>query len=301
MPGPDKKSDHIIVTGADANYYGLVRDLLNSLADCGIQSPLAVLDVGFEKAQRRSLEADGVNVVEPEWDIDFPDRAKFPGHFRALTARPFLPRYFPGYKTYMWIDSDTWVQDRKAVELYLATAREGKLAITPHIGRSYLSFKKWQRPRFNTLMFREYRKGWGWRAANALGKYPIANAGIFALAADAPHWDLWKAAQAHGLRAKPTILREQTALNYVIHHDRAPTGLLPDWCNWICIDAPPKLDEKTGMLVEPEPPYRPLGILHLVGPARSHEFTLETLTGKTVKAFLHYRHWRGKRKKPRRG
>ena len=60
-------------------------------------------------------------------------------------------------------------------------------------------------------------------------------------------------------------------------------------------------DEKTGMLVEPEPPYRPLGILHLVGPARSHEFTLETLTGKQVKAFLHYRHWRGKRKNQHRG
>jgi len=66
MAGPGRKHDHIIVTGADANYYGLVRDLLNSLADCGIQSPLAVLDVGFEKAQRASLEADGINVVEPK-------------------------------------------------------------------------------------------------------------------------------------------------------------------------------------------------------------------------------------------
>jgi hypothetical protein len=44
-----------------------------------------------------------------------------------------------------------------------------------------------------------------------------------------------------------------------------------------------------------------LGILHLVGPARSHEFSLETLAGKRVKAFLHYRYWRGKRKRPRRG
>ena len=27
-------------------------------------------------------------------------------------------------------------------------------------------------------MFREYRQGWGWRFANALGKYPIANSGL---------------------------------------------------------------------------------------------------------------------------
>ncbi|MGH6976468.1 MAG: hypothetical protein ACREED_05515 [Stellaceae bacterium] len=56
-------------------------------------------------------------------------------------------------------------------------------------------------------------------------------AGIFALRADAPHWELWEKAMRHGLQRQPTLLREQTALNYVIHRDRAPVGLLPDWCN----------------------------------------------------------------------
>ena len=292
--------DHIIITGADSHFFGLLRDLIHSLHDTtGKGFPLGVLDVGLKPEEIRELEGMGATVVAPGWDIDFPGRESFPGHFRALTARPFLRHYFPGFKTYMWIDGDTWVQDAAAIELYLSVARAGKLAITPHIGRSYKSFKKWQRPRFNTLMFREYRQGWGWRFANALGKYPIANAGIFALDQAAPHWDLWRDAMTHGLRHKPSMLREQSALNYVIHHDKAPTGLLPDWCNWICIDAPPKIDEATGNLVEPEPPYRPIGILHLVGPAKSHRFDLETLAGGKVETHLHYAQWRGKRKPAR--
>ena len=284
--------DLLIVTGADSNYYELLGDLLNSLRDTmGPDLPLGILDFGFDKDQRGALEAQGARVVAPGWDFDFPGIEKLPSYYKAYTARPWLPKHFPGYRLYLWLDSDIWVQDAAAIELYLSVARAGKLAITPHIGRSYKSFKKWQRPRFNVPMFREYRANWGWRVANRFGRYPIANCGAFALNGDAPHWALWQRA----MRPKPTPMWEQTALNYVIHHDRAPTGLLPDWCNWICIDAPPKVDEKTGMLVEPEPPYRPIGLVHLVGPAKSVAFEMETLQGGTVKDFLHYRHWRGRR------
>ncbi|MGH6976177.1 MAG: hypothetical protein ACREED_04040, partial [Stellaceae bacterium] len=62
----------------------------------------------------------------------------------------------------------------------------------------------------------------------------------------------------------------------------------------ICIDAPPKFDEASQMLVEPEPPYRPIGILHLVGPAKSHKFRLATRRGDTIEAHLHYSYWRGR-------
>ena len=58
--------DRIIVTGADANYYGLLRDLLNSLTDRGVATPVGVLDVGFEPQQRQALERDGYMVVTPD-------------------------------------------------------------------------------------------------------------------------------------------------------------------------------------------------------------------------------------------
>lgn len=286
-------SDAIIITGADSNFYALLTGLVNSIHDnAGAGLPIGVLDFGLEAGQRAALEKRGLRVVTPGKDFGGSEHDTWVGNTQALTVRPFLPRYFPGHEIYLWIDADVWVQDAAAINLYLATAREGKLAITPHIGRSYKSFQKWQRPRFNTLMFREYRKGWGWRIANALGKYPIANAGIFALKADAPHWELWRRAMA----GRPTRMWDQTALNYVIHHDKAPVGLLPDWCNWITIDAPPKVDEARGLLVEPEPPYRPIGLIHLVGPAKSLRFPLETLKGGRMECPLTYAHWRAQRR-----
>jgi len=283
----------VIVTGADRNFYGLLTDLLESIRDTVKKPvPIAVLDFGLDDGQRRALEAQGLTVKTAEAHFDGREHKTWAGNVRALTVRPFIPRYFPGYDVYLWIDGDAWVQDSSAIDLYVSVAREGKLAITPHIGRSYKSFNKWQRPRFNTLMFREYRKGWGWRVANQLGRFPIANAGVFALKAGAPHWELWRRA----MEGRPTPMWDQTALNYVIHGDCAPTGFLPDLCNWICIDAPPKVDEATGLLVEPEPPYQPIKILHLVGQAKTLKFKLETVQGGTVECSLRYSAWRGRRK-----
>lgn len=285
-------ADHIIATGADANYYALLCDLLDSLRDRGIRAPIGVLDFGLEEAQRRALDRDGIRIVAPGWDFDFPGIEKLPSFYKAYTTRPWIPKHFPGYDYYLWLDCDIWVQDAAVLDLYLAVARAGKLAITPHIGRSYESFKKWQRPRFNTAMFREYvRGGWGWRTANEFARFPICNCGAFALKNDAPHWALWRRA----MHPKRTKMWEQTPLNYVIYHDKAPTGLLPDLCNWICIDAPPMVDEKRGLLVEPEPPHQTIGLIHLVEQAKTMTFPLATLQGGTVMAPLRYSYWRERR------
>lgn len=278
----------VIVTGADRNFYGLLTELLDSIrATVRPVPPIAVFDFGLDEAQRRALETRGHVVKVAESHFDGREHKTWAGNVRALTVRPFIPQYFPGYDVYLWIDGDAWVQDASAIDAYVSVAREGKLAITPHIGRCYKSFNKWQRPRFNTLMFREYRKGWGWRVANQLGRFPIANAGVFALKGDVPHWELWRRA----MEGRPTPMWDQTALNYVIHHDRAPTGLLPDLYNWICIDAPPKVDESTGSLVEPEPPYRPIKIVHLVGQAKTLKFKIERLDGGYIEETLRYSAW----------
>lgn len=56
----------------------------------------------------------------------------------------------------------------------------------------------------------------------------------------------------------------------------------------------PKVDEATGLLVEPEPPYRPISIVHLVGQAKKLKFRLETLQGGIVEETLRYSAWRGR-------
>jgi hypothetical protein len=287
-----------VITGADHKYYSLLIELLDSLIDCaaGKKIPVCVLDFGLEPAQVGQLESRGVRIAIPDWDIAFPDRAKYGSWYKAITARPFLAKHFPGFDVYLWIDSDIWVQDLSAIELYLSVAWSGRLAVTSQIDRSYQSLYKWQRPRFNTLAFREYRRAYGWRVANRLGRNPLVNSGAFALRADAPHWALWQDALTRGLQRSSSALRDQTALNYVVFNDRPPTGLVPAWCNWICIDGTPMWDETSGLLVEPQPPHRPLGLLHLAGPAKNRTFALRTSSGVTVEETFHYSPWRRRRK-----
>ena len=66
----------------------------------------------------------------------FPGRAGLKDGYKALTARPFLPRYFPGFDLYFWIDADCWVQQGDAIALFLRAARTGALAAAPEIHRS---------------------------------------------------------------------------------------------------------------------------------------------------------------------
>ena len=283
---------YTIVTAADANYFGLLEGMLASIRTLpepqATQAPITVLDLGLTAEQLEIISPQVTKIVTPGWDYDFPGRAQKPGGYKAFTARPHLPKHVPGYDVYLWIDADAWVQDWSVVELYLDVAWKGKLAVALEVDRCYQTTFKWQRPRWNTLTFRQYRLGYGWRAANRLGRNPFVNSGAFALRADAPHWKLWQEALGHALTSVQDGLVEQTALNYVIYHHKSPTGLLPAWCNWMCITAPPMIDADTKLLVEPQPPHRPLGIVHLLGPIKDKVFTLETSDGRTVERTLRF-------------
>ena len=104
-------------------------------------------------------------------------------------ARPFLPRHFPGYEMYFWLDADAWLQDWRVVELYCAAA-----------GTRQAGDHARDRPRLQAplqaaeavrldLAWKNYREAFGWRVADRLGRNPMVNGGVFALHRDAPHWD----------------------------------------------------------------------------------------------------------------
>ena len=37
---------------------------------------------------------------------------------KSQVSRAFLPKYFPNYEKYLWIDADAWVNSWEAIELY---------------------------------------------------------------------------------------------------------------------------------------------------------------------------------------
>jgi hypothetical protein len=287
-----------IVSAANASYFDLLRGLVLSLKHQppSRNLPISVLDLGLTSDQRDRLARVDVTLVTPGWDIDFPKRDRVPDHYRAMTARPYLPRHFPGFDIYLWIDADAWVQDPGVLDYFIRAAWRGKLAIVPEIDRGYWTIHKRPKP------WGQNQKAFAWafglQAGYRLGRNAILNVGAFALRGDAPHWRLWAEAHFQALNRRRLLgpidfhninffLSEQTALNYVVYAQGAPATFLPAYCNWFCGKGTPMWDPDLGRLVEPHEPHRPLGIVHLAGKGmKDRRWRLETPCGGSVETGL---------------
>ena len=282
-------TDLVIVSAADSAYFPLLRDLVLSVREQCSAVAIGILDVGLDAGQRQWLGARVTHLVNPDWDIDFPGRARTSEARKAQFARPFLPRHFPGYETYLWVDADAWLQDRRVVAFYVGAARGGKLAIVPEIDRAYK--RHYKRPKLfgMTLTWKNYRQAFGWRVADRLGRNPMVNCGVFALRGDAPHWQVWGRIMERVARRTRFFFVEQTALNYAIFAEHLPVDFLPAYCNWMPGDAAPAFDAARGLFVEPYSPHEVIGIMHLAGPVqKTHVFRLNRLDGGTVDTSLRY-------------
>ena len=287
--------NYSVVSASSAEYFPLLKGLLASLGQLG-RVPIHVLDLGMTRDMLSELHDQGVATHIPDWDIR-PTRKKvisrhghkipLPDHYRAFTAQPFLPKYVPGYEVLLWIDADCWVQDASAVDLAIGTASDGTMAISLEASHCYPA-PYWRLKSH----FREYVRAFGWRRGLLLLKKITANVGVIALRTDAPHWRLWQHATAHAMRI-PHARSQQMAMNYVVYIDGAPTAFLPASCNWQTWEATPQFDETTGLLVEPQPPYRPIGIIHNAQDDKNLVFSVKTRQGGVLRRTMRYEQWRG--------
>jgi hypothetical protein len=264
MGHPDHVSERTIaITGGDAGYFDLMKDCIGSLRATpeGRALSLGVLDCGLTEEQRAWCRAQGATLVVPQWDFEFPGRDRLQDGYKALTARPFLPRYFPGFELYFWIDADCWVQQGDAIDLFLAAARTGALAVAPEIHRSMRHYHHAWRE-FSAVCGAAYEACFDKATAERLIRYPMINAGVFALEADAPHWSGWATIYGEALQ-RSTDLTDQLALNVLVYDKGFRHEPLPSRCNWPVHHATPAWDAERKLFVEPAMPYDPLGILHM--------------------------------------
>jgi hypothetical protein len=93
----------LLVTAANEAFMPLLRGLVGSLQQWEPRpfTDLACFDLRFTPESRRWIERFATHVVTPGWDLPVDEelRRQQP-ELRALTVRPFLPRYFPGYDVY---------------------------------------------------------------------------------------------------------------------------------------------------------------------------------------------------------
>ena len=70
--------------------------------------------------QKKHLSQKVDEIKSADWDIEVPEfKVKGKEWLKSQVSRAFLPKYFPGYKKYLWIDADAWVNSWSAIELFL--------------------------------------------------------------------------------------------------------------------------------------------------------------------------------------
>jgi lipopolysaccharide biosynthesis glycosyltransferase len=258
----------LFVTAANEPYAELLRELVQSLHawDRPLHTALACFDLGLDAASRQWIGQYAEHIVTPGWDLAVSEHIRATqSHLRALTARPFLRDYFPGYDMYLWIDSDCWVQEQEALKWYIAAASHGAMAITPEVHHAYI-----QRQAIHQWRADRLRACFGPDIAQQLNWNPYFNAGVFALRDNAPHWALWRQAFEHGLEAtQGRVCCDQTALNHMLWTHGGPVNPLSATCNWLCHLRAPGYDVDRQRFCEPTALWHPLGILHLVADTKS--------------------------------
>ena len=263
-----------IASCSDARYFPLLKELVLSIRalDTAGACDISIISAGIRDDQLREISDQVTNIKDAEWDLDIRRLKKEKEYKKAFTCRPFLPRYFPGYDVYIWIDAGAWISDWSAIDLYTEGATRGALAITSAVDRAYPAPKHHQKIAFTfghpffvprTFLYKHAKRAFGYRMGRELASYPLLCGGAFALHRDAPHWQAWANYMERGLASGKSYGIDQLSINCAIYRDNHKIEILPAWCNWLCHSSMPLIDAETGKLVEPYLPNHPIGVVHL--------------------------------------
>tara|TARA_B100000941_G_scaffold261657_1_gene213926 strand:+ start:16 stop:927 length:912 start_codon:yes stop_codon:yes gene_type:complete len=263
---------NVIVSLADANYFPLLDELINSIKSFreSDKTAICILDAGLSDEQKEKLTDKVDEIKLAEWDIDVPTyKVKGKEWLKSQVSRAFLPKYFPNYEKYLWIDCDAWVNDWNCIELYFKACDEGKLGITQTIGSGYKVTSKvnWLIGKLAIIKSQNFKHALkskiNYADARKLAFAPHINIGVFSLEKNSKGWKVWQNNLAKTLKAGSIFGSEGLAINMSVYIDELETEFLPLNCNWITSNLLPKYDEKKNTFVEPYLPNYKIGIMHL--------------------------------------
>ena len=262
----------VIVSLADSNYFELLNELIDSIIRFEKSKDVAIciLDAGLTENQKSILSKKVEEIKSAEWDIDVPTfKVLGKEWLKSQVSRAFLPKYFPNYEKYLWIDCDAWVNDWSSVELYFKACDNGKLGITQTIGPGYKIMSKvnWVFGKLAVVKSQNFKHAVkskiGLDKARKLAFAPHINIGVFSLEKNSPGWSSWQKNLEQTLKSGNIFGSEGLAINMSVYIDHLKTEFLPLNCNWIASNLLPKYDESQETFVEPYLPNYKIGIMHL--------------------------------------
>ena len=231
---------------------------------------ICILDAGLTEQQKEKLSNKVDEIKSAEWDIEVPEfKVKGKEWLKSQVSRAFLPKYFPNYEKYLWIDCDAWVNDWNCIELYFRACENGKLGITQTIGPGYkvLSKVSWLLGKLAIIKSQNFKhavkSGIGYNNARKLAFAPHINIGVFSLEKYSEAWGSWQKNLVKTLKAGNIFGSEGLAINMSVYIDNLETEFLPLNCNWITSNLLPKYDQQQKTFVEPYLPNYKIGIMHL--------------------------------------
>ena len=299
--------DNVIVSLADSNYFELLYELIDSIKkfEQSKNVSICILDAGLTEDQKNKLSEKIDEIKIAEWDIEVSEyKASGKEWLKSQVSRAFLPKYFPGYKKYLWIDCDAWVNDWQSVELYFKACENGKLGITQTMGPGYkiVSKVKWIFGKLALIKSQNFKHAInskiGIDKARKLAFAPHINIGVFSLEHDSSCWKIWQDNLAITLKSGKIFGSEGLAINMSVYVDDIETEFLPLNCNWIASNLLPKFDEEKQTFVEPYLPNYNIGIMHLAAGIwkddkdmrldKSVEIEIKTLENKTISKSLRF-------------
>ncbi len=264
---------NVIISLADSNYFELLNELVDSIKSFqeSENTAICIMDAGLTDDQKSVLKNKVDEIKSADWDIEVPDfKIKGREWLKSQVSRAFLPKYFPDYEKYLWIDADAWVNSWEAIELYFKGCENNKLSIATSADRAYgrVLRAEWFLGSFARIKSQNYKhaksSGFSEKIARQVALKPHLNIGVFALEANAPHWKVWQKNLKIALKAGKIWGSEQIAMNIAIYHDEMDVEILPAYCNWTLIEAL-KFDTNKDTLVEPYLPNHKIGIVHFAG------------------------------------
>ena len=182
--------ENTIISLADSNYFNLLNGLIDSIKrfEQSKSIDICIMDAGLTDEQIQILEKKVYQIKKAEWDIEVSNfKVKGREWLKSQVSRAFLPKYFPGYKKYLWIDADAWVNSWYAIDLYFQGCENKKLAIATSADRSYGRVLRadWVWGSFARIKSQNYKhaksSGFSEKVSREVALKPHLNIGLFSL------------------------------------------------------------------------------------------------------------------------
>ncbi|MCA3358956.1 MAG: hypothetical protein ING02_13255 [Roseomonas sp.] len=264
----------VIVTGSDSNMFYLAKGLILSLRRVLPlhDAELAFFDLGCTPQELAWLEARTHKLLRLKDDFSIANMQGFQPYRLGQACRALLPKYLPGYSSYMWMDADVWVQDPTVMKQFTDPAEKNLTAIVPECDVAYAFLREPASAlQFHRYKFHQWTASYGEDDARKYALLPIFNNGVFAMGAQSPIWSLWERNMALSLQRGLTALFDQLSLQKSLL-EAGGLHALPSRANWMSHYTLPYRRVEDSVWVEPRSSGQPIGIVHLIAAVRRETY-----------------------------